>query len=44
MLKKCVEGFEEANAGGHDRAAAGGFPVKYLDEFKARLILELKKE
>ena len=43
VLKKCVEGFEESNAGGHDRAAAGGFPAKYLDEFKARLILELKK-
>lgn len=42
VLKKCVEGFEKANAGGHDKAAAGGFPVKYLDEFKERLIMELK--
>ena len=43
VLKKCTEGFEEANAGGHDKAAAGGFPIKYLDEFKARLIKELEK-
>ncbi len=41
VLRKCIEGFENSNAGGHDRAAAGSFPKKYLDEFKARLIKEL---
>jgi single-stranded DNA-specific DHH superfamily exonuclease len=41
VLKKCVEGFEDSNAGGHDRAAAGGFPKKYLEEFKERLLKEL---
>jgi single-stranded DNA-specific DHH superfamily exonuclease len=44
VLKKCVEGFEDSDAGGHDRAAAGGFPKRYLEEFKARLLKELSKE
>ena len=41
ILKKCVEDFEDSNAGGHDKAAAGGFPKKYLNLFKERLLEEL---
>jgi nanoRNase/pAp phosphatase (c-di-AMP/oligoRNAs hydrolase) len=41
VLKKCIEGFEDSTAGGHDRAAGGDFPKKYLEEFKSRLIKEL---
>lgn len=44
VLKKCVDGFKDSDAGGHDRASAGSFPRKYLNEFKARLIKELRKE
>ncbi len=42
LLKKCIEGFEKASAGGHAKAAAGVFPKKYLNEFKKRLLEELK--
>jgi len=42
LLKKCVEGFENSSAGGHVRAAAGTFPKKYLNEFRNRLLNELK--
>lgn len=41
VLKKCVEEFEDSNAGGHDQASAGGFPKKYLNEFKENLLKEL---
>jgi single-stranded DNA-specific DHH superfamily exonuclease len=43
VLRKCIDGFENSSAGGHDKASAGTFPKKYLDEFKIRLIKELKK-
>jgi len=42
LLKKCVEGFENSSAGGHKKAAAGTFSKKYLNEFKERLLRELK--
>jgi single-stranded DNA-specific DHH superfamily exonuclease len=38
ILKKSVEGFENASAGGHKQAAAASFPKKYLEEFKKRLL------
>jgi single-stranded DNA-specific DHH superfamily exonuclease len=41
LLRKCVDGFENASAGGHPRASAGNFPKKYLEEFKRRLLKEL---
>lgn len=41
LLKKCVEGFEDASAGGHIQAAAATFPKKYLEEFKKRILEEL---
>jgi len=41
VLKNCIKGFEDADASGHDKAAAGGFPKKYLNEFKKRLLKEL---
>jgi single-stranded DNA-specific DHH superfamily exonuclease len=44
ILRKCVEGFEDASAGGHDKASAGSFPKEYLNEFKARIIEELSKK
>ena len=44
ILRKCVDGFDDSDAGGHDKAAAGSFPKKYLNEFKSRLIKELGKE
>lgn len=43
VLKKCVKGFEDSDAGGHDRAAGAEFPKKYLEEFKKRLSEELLK-
>ena len=43
LLKKCIEGFEDSVAGGHVRASGGSFPKRYLDEFKKRLLQELKK-
>jgi single-stranded DNA-specific DHH superfamily exonuclease len=43
VLKKCIDGFENASAGGHDKASAGSFPKKYLNEFKERLLRELGK-
>ena len=42
LLRKCVEGFENASAGGHAKASAGTFPKKYLEEFKKNLLRELK--
>jgi single-stranded DNA-specific DHH superfamily exonuclease len=42
VLRKCIQGFENSSAGGHDRASGGDFPKKYLEEFKSRLIKELK--
>ncbi len=41
VLKKCIEGFENSTAGGHDKASGGDFPKKYLNEFKKRLLEEL---
>lgn len=37
LLKKLVEGFPNADAGGHIPAAGGHFPVDRLSEFKKRL-------
>ena len=42
VLKKCIKGFENSVAGGHDKAAGGDFPKRYLPEFKKRLLEELK--
>lgn len=42
LLKKCVEGFENSDAGGHVRASAGVIMKKDLDKFKKRLLLESK--
>ncbi len=44
LLKKCIREFENSSAGGHIRAAAGTFPEKYLNEFKKRLLEELKPQ
>jgi single-stranded DNA-specific DHH superfamily exonuclease len=44
ILKKCVEGFEGAEAGGHARAAAGTLMKKDLDKFKKRLLLEINSD
>lgn len=41
VLKNCIKGFENSTAGGHDRAAGGDFPKKYLSEFKERLLENL---
>lgn len=41
LLKKCVEGFENSDAGGHIRASASTFPKKYLNKFKENLIKNL---
>jgi single-stranded DNA-specific DHH superfamily exonuclease len=35
--KKWCGGFENADAGGHKKAAGGTFPIKYFSEFKKRL-------
>ena len=43
ILRKCVEGFENASAGGHFRASAGVIMKKDLDKFKERLLVELKQ-
>ena len=37
LTRKLIDGFENSTAGGHIKAAAGDFPLKYLDEFKKRL-------
>ena len=37
LLGKLLEGFESSSSGGHIPAAGGGFPAKYLEEFKIRL-------
>jgi len=42
ILKKSIEGFEDSTAGGHIRASGATFPKKYLNEFKERLLKELK--
>lgn len=44
LLKKCIEGFEDSSGGGHIKAAACTFPKKYLNEFKKRLLKELKQK
>jgi len=41
LLKKCIEGFENANAGGHFKASAGIFMKKDLEKFKEKLLLNL---
>lgn len=41
VLKKCVEGFENATAGGHPKASSSIFPKKYFGEFKKRLLENL---
>jgi len=41
LLKKCVEGFENASAGGHIQASAASFPKKYLETFKENIIKNL---
>jgi single-stranded DNA-specific DHH superfamily exonuclease len=41
LLKKCVEEFKDANAGGHAKASGASFPKSYLDIFKERLLKEL---
>ena len=37
LLGKLTFGFENASAGGHKKAAAGNFPIQYLEEFKKRV-------
>src|SRR3989338_2734285 len=37
LVRKLLENFENSTAGGHSKAAAGNFPLKYLEEFKKRL-------
>ena len=41
LLQKCIEGFENAKAGGHPQAAAGTFLKKDLTKFKERLLENL---
>ena len=41
LLEKCTEGFENTASGGHQRAAGSGFPKKYLEEFKKRILENL---
>lgn len=41
LLKKSIDGFENADAGGHVKASASTFPKKYLDKFKENLLREL---
>jgi nanoRNase/pAp phosphatase (c-di-AMP/oligoRNAs hydrolase) len=36
LLKKLIEGFENASAGGHIPASGGYFPVEYKEEFIRR--------
>ena len=43
LLKKCIKGFENSDAGGHRKASAATFPKKYLEKFKENLLKELKK-
>jgi single-stranded DNA-specific DHH superfamily exonuclease len=43
LLRKCVEGLENANAGGHFKASAGVIMKKDLEKFKERLLIELKQ-
>ena len=42
LLKKSIEGFEHANAGGHVKASGASFPKKSLSVFKERMLNELK--
>ncbi|MGY4884579.1 MAG: DHH family phosphoesterase [Nanobdellota archaeon] len=42
LLKRCVEGLEKADAGGHPRASAGRIMKKDLGKFKEKLLIELK--
>lgn len=43
LLRKCVEGFENASAGGHVKASAGVIMKKDLEKFKEKLLIELKQ-
>lgn len=38
LLEEAVRGFAKSNAGGHATAAAAGFPRKYLNTFKKRVM------
>jgi len=42
LLKKCISGFENSDAGGHVRASAGVIMKKDLNKFKEKLLLEMK--
>lgn len=44
LLRACIQGFENANAGGHIPASGAGFPSKYWSEFKKRLIEQVDNE
>jgi len=43
LLRKCIEGLENANAGGHFKASAGVIMKKDLNKFKEKLLIELKQ-
>ncbi len=43
LLEECTKGFNNSNAGGHAVSAGATFPVRYFDEFKSRLVANLKK-
>ena len=38
LLEQAIRGFAKSNAGGHVTAAAAGFPRKYLNTFKKRVM------
>ena len=38
LLEKSIDGFENANAGGHKPSAGAAFPRKYLNTFKQRIL------
>jgi len=38
LLRKSIEGFEMATAGGHPKASGGTFPKKYLKKFKQNIL------
>jgi single-stranded DNA-specific DHH superfamily exonuclease len=41
ILKKVTKDFENASAGGHEKAASASFPKRYLGEFKEKILREL---
>ena len=43
LLENATKGFQGSNAGGHIPAAGGGFPRKYLNTFKKRVIAVHKR-